>query len=92
MIEESMMTKEDNEEYENSTKCRVCNNDYVDDDVKVKDHCHNTGKDRSSAHRDRNINLNLIHKIPVVFNDLKHYDSYIIMQEVGKLNFKCLTR
>ena len=30
---------------------------YVDGDVKVRDHCHNTGKYRDSAHRDCNINV-----------------------------------
>ena len=28
----------------NSTKCWICDNDYVDNDVKVRDHCHITGK------------------------------------------------
>ena len=37
------MTKEDNEDFKNSTKCWVCNNDYIDD-VKVRYHCNITGK------------------------------------------------
>ena len=51
------MTREDNEDFENSTKCWICDNDYNDGDVKVRDHCHITGKYRSFAHRDCNINL-----------------------------------
>ena len=39
---EPVMTKEDNEDFENSTKCWICSNDYVDNDVKVRDHCHIT--------------------------------------------------
>ena len=65
-----LMTKEDNEDFKNSTKCWVCDNDYVDSDV--KDHCHITGKYRGPAHRDCNINLKLNHKIPVVFHNLKN--------------------
>ena len=38
------MTKEDNEYFENSIKCCICDNDYVDNDVKVTGHCHITGK------------------------------------------------
>ena len=53
---ELVMTKEDNEDFENSTKCWIYNNDYIDTDAKVRDHCHITGKYRSSGHRDRNIN------------------------------------
>ena len=41
---------------------------------------------RGSAHRDCNINVELNHKIPVVFHNLKKYDSHLIMQEIGKFN------
>ena len=30
------MTKEDNEDFKNATKCWTCDNDYVDNDVEVK--------------------------------------------------------
>ena len=39
---ELVMTKEGNEDFQNSTKCSVCDNDYIDTDVKVRDHCHIT--------------------------------------------------
>ena len=39
-----MLTNKDNENFENSTKCWICDNDYVDNDVKVRDHCYTTGK------------------------------------------------
>ena len=60
-----VMTKKDYEDIEISTKCWICNNDYIDNDVKVRDYCHITGKYRSSAHRDCDINFELNHKIPV---------------------------
>ena len=62
--------------------------DYVDNDVKVIDHCHTTGKYWGSGHRAYNINVKLNHKIPVVFYKLRKYDSYFIMQELGKFNLK----
>ena len=37
------MAKKDNEDFENSTKCSICDNTYFDGDVKVRDHCHITG-------------------------------------------------
>ena len=80
--------KEDNKNFKNSTKCWICDNDYVHNDDKVRDHCHITGKHRSSAHRDCNINIKSNHKTPVVFHKLKKYDSHIIMQELGKFNLK----
>ena len=55
------MTKEDSEYFKNSTKCWICGDAYTDIDVKVRDHCHNTGKYRGSVHRDCNIILKQNH-------------------------------
>ena len=85
---ELVMTKKCNKNFKNSTKCWICDNDYVDNDVKVRDHCHIIGKYRGSAHRDCNINLRLNDKLPVVFQNLKNYDSHLIMQELGKFDLK----
>ena len=74
-----VMSKEDNEDFENCTKCWIFDNDYIEGDVKVKDHCHMTGKYRVSAHRDCNINIELNHKAPAVFHNLKNYDSHLFM-------------
>ena len=41
---EPVMTKEDGEDFENSTKCWICDNGYSVYDAKVRDHCHITGK------------------------------------------------
>ena len=85
---ELVMIQEDNEDFENSTKCWTYDNYYIDGDVKVRDHCHISGKYRGFAHRDCNINVKLNQKNLVVFHKLKKYDSHVIMQELGKFNLK----
>ena len=72
------MIKEDNEDFKNYTKCQICENNYIDNDVKARDHCHITGKYTDSAHKDCNINVKLNHKIPVMFHNLKKYDSILL--------------
>ena len=72
-----MITKED-DDFENSNKCWVCINVFVDGDAKIRDHCHITGKCRGSAHRNCNINAKLNHKIPIVFYNL--IDSHFTRQ------------
>ena len=81
-----VMTKKDNQDFENSTKCSICDNDYIDNDVKVRDHYHITGKYRGSAQRVCNTNVKLNQRIPVVFHNLKNYDSHLIMKELGKFD------
>ena len=68
---ELVVTKEDNENLKNSTKFCICHIDYIDTNVKIRDHCHITGKYKGSTHRDCNINLKLNRKISTVFHNLK---------------------
>ena len=51
------MTKKGNEDFESSTKCWICDNDYINGNVKVKDHRHISRKYRNSGNRDCNINV-----------------------------------
>ena len=55
---ELVMTKEDNEDFKNSTRCWTCDDDYVDNDVKARGHCHMIKKYRGFPHRDCILNLN----------------------------------
>ena len=74
------MTKKDNEDFENSIKCWIRDTDYIDNDVKVRDPCHITGKYKGSAHRDCNINVLIqISASPVIKR--VHFASHLQMQE-----------
>ena len=58
---ELVMNKKGDENFENSTKCWICNNLYVDGDVKRRDQGHISGKYRGSAHRNCNIKVKFNH-------------------------------
>ena len=82
------MTKEDEKEFNKAEECHICNIKYNDDDIKVRDHCHITGKYRGSAHQECNLQLRVNPekvKIPVIFHNLRGYDSHFIMQEIGAI-------
>ena len=55
-------------------------------DIRVRHHCHITGKYRGSAHQDCNINFQLSDKIPIIFHNLRDYDLHFIMQEIGAIS------
>ena len=53
-----------------------------------RDHCHITGQYRGSAHQNCNLKLRISpkeFKIPVIFHNLRGYDSHFIMQEIGSI-------
>ena len=82
------MTKENEEEFQKADECHICNKKYTADDIRVRDHCHITGKFRGSAHQECNLQLRLNQdkiKIPVIFHNLRGYDSHFIMQEIGQI-------
>ena len=82
------MIKKDEEDFESHIKCWIRDNDYVDGDAKVRAHCHITQKYKDSAHKDCNIKVKLNHRTYITFHNLRNYDSHLIMQELGKFDFK----
>ena len=81
------VTKKDVVDFENSRKCWISDNVFMNGDVKVTDHFHVTGKYRGPLHRDCDIKVELNQKIHIVFRRLKNYDSHLIIEQLGKFNF-----
>ena len=83
-----IMTDNDELSFKLEQKCHICEESYKDKDIRVRDHCHITGKYRGSAHQDCNLKLRLNPekiKIPVIFHNLRGYDSHFIMQNIGEI-------
>ena len=72
------MTEKEEHLFQESNNCWICKKLIENDDEKVRDHCHITGKFRGAAHWDCNINFQLTKKVPVIFHNLKGYDSHLI--------------
>ena len=85
------LTKSEEKEFKKATHCHICERKYKPDEkenIPVRDHCHITGKYRGSAHKNCNSKLQISaekNKIPVIFHNLKGYDSHFIIQKLGEL-------
>ena len=81
------ITDDDELSFRLEDKCHICGEKYTDKDVRVRDHCHITGKFRGSAHQECNLKLRIPEniKIPVIFHNLRGYDSHFLMQEIGAI-------
>ena len=66
----------------------ICKKIIDNDEEKVRDHCHVTDKFRGTAHWNCNINLQLTKKVPVIFHNLRGYDSHLIFHEINKFDVK----
>ena len=83
-----VMTEKEEYLFQKSNNCWICKKLIDNEDEKVRDHCHITGKFRGAAHWDCNINFQLSKKVPVIFHNLKAYDSHLIFSELHKFNLK----
>ena len=82
------MTNEEEQEFEPAAECHICGQKYGNKDIQVRNHCHITGQYRGSAHQDCNLKLRINpkeFKIPVIFHNVRGYDSRFIMQEIGSI-------
>ena len=82
-----IMSKKDKKAFYNAKRCHICKKKYREDEEPVRDHCHVTGKYRGSAHQSCNLKLQISaekNKIPVIFHNLKGYDSHFIINELGE--------
>ena len=82
------MAEENEQEFQKAITCHICDKKYTEKDIRVRDHCHITGKFRGSAHQECNLKLRINPKeikIPVIFHNLRGYDSHFIMQEIGAI-------
>ena len=86
------MSERDERNFKKATHGHICQKKYKDNDgpneEPVRDQCHLTGKYRGSAHKKCNLKLQISAekiKIPVIFHNLKGYDSHFIIQKLAEL-------
>ena len=76
------MSEKDEQIFQSSNKCWICDKLFDVGDNNVRDHCHITLKYRGSVHWSCNINLRLTEEVPVIFHNLRGYDSHLIIGEM----------
>ena len=82
------MNEEEEHLFQQSNSSCICEKLIDNDDEKVRDHCHVTGKFRRPAHWSCNINLHLTKKVPIIFHNLRGYDSHLVFCELNNFDVK----
>jgi hypothetical protein len=81
-----IITPKQEREFQEAKDCSICGEELGED--RVRDHCHVTGDYRGAAHNMCNLKYRITWKVPVVFHNLRGYDSHLIMQEIGKFKME----
>ena len=83
-----IMSAEEEEKFQLSNSCWICDKLFVVGYEKIREHCQITGIYRGAAHFSCNANLKLSKKIPVIFHNLRGYDSHLLIKEMDKFDPK----
>jgi hypothetical protein len=82
-----IITQEQQQDFEKAKSCYLCEKPLFKD--RARDHDHINGLYRGPTHITCNKNFNLKNfKLPVVFHNLKGYDSHFILSQAGKMTNK----
>ena len=80
------MTEKEEEQLQSSNMCCIC--EKLIEYEKVRDHCHITVKFIGAANWSCNINLQLIKIVPVIFHNLRGYDSHLVFYKLKNFDVK----
>ena len=83
-----IMTKEGENLFQKSNNFWICKKFISNDEDKVRGLCHVTGRFRGAAHESCNLNFQLTKKVPVIFHNLRSYESHLIFNELVKFDLK----
>ena len=80
------LTEQEKISHANANICFICEKPFGNDKnaIKVRDHCHYTGKYRSAAHNACNLQYKVPKSIPVVIHNGSNYDFHLIIEQLAK--------
>ena len=82
-----IFTKEDEKQFNTVSDCWICGEE-LENNNKVRDHCHYTGRYRGAAHNTCNLKYRKPESVPVFFHNLTGYDSHLFIKKLGYSNKK----
>ena len=82
------LSSEEKTHHRKASTCYVCKGKFTNENHEVRDHCHVTGNYCGASCNKCNLGMKLTKTIPVVFHNLKGYDSHLLLTELGKFNRK----
>jgi hypothetical protein len=84
---------EEQSRHDEQDTCYACGNIFVEEMEenkkkkwsKVRDHCHYTGRYRGALHNSCSLRLKKVRTIPVIFHNLKGYDSHLFVKRLADI-------
>ena len=87
--ERMLLTKKGEQNHNKQKVCYICRKEFNTDDsdkkyLKVRDHCHYTGKYRGASHDICNLRYKISKEISVVFHNGSTYEYHFIIKNLAE--------
>ncbi|KYM97826.1 hypothetical protein ALC62_11480 [Cyphomyrmex costatus] len=79
----NQFTHEQWKQFTDATHCHICEKPFEEEHIRVRDHCHITGRYRGPAHSYCNLIYQESRFIPVFFHNLSGYDAHFIIKDIA---------
>ncbi|XP_065364524.1 uncharacterized protein LOC135957667 [Calliphora vicina] len=79
------LTEQENLDYALNDICHICFKP-IANEIKVRDHCHLSGKYRGPAHNSCNLNAKTPKLFPVIFHNFSSYDCHLFVKELNNID------
>jgi len=79
------MSEIDELDFQNSTICHICKQLFLEDDIKCRDHCHQSGKYRGASHQNCNLKFQREEFFPVLLHNFTSFDSHLIVRGLNNI-------
>ena len=76
------LTREEEETFPDASHGHICQQS-LDGRIRVRDHCHLTGRFRGAAHEECNPNYQDLRTTPIIFHNLSGYDNQLIIKQIS---------
>ncbi|XP_071055501.1 uncharacterized protein [Onthophagus taurus] len=80
------LTIDEQQNFDSAENCFICQNPFTSDQVKVRDHCHISGKYRGPTHSNCNLNFKLQNIIPIFLHNFSGYDCHLFIKEMADVD------
>jgi len=84
-----VISEEQQAAFETETTCHICLKGFdLEEEDKVRDHCHWTGQYLGASHNKCNLAARRVKYVPIYAHNFSGYDSHFIMQALVKSRFR----
>jgi DNA polymerase type B, organellar and viral len=78
------LTQRQELQFRAAQQCHICEEFFLEDSVRVRDHCHLTGQFMGAAHQSCNLKRTVVKKIPLFCHNFTGYDGHLVVKGIKK--------